>query len=37
MDFYLAAFARGHSLKLVTFDKGFQAFRRIGLDVLVLS
>jgi toxin-antitoxin system PIN domain toxin len=37
MDAYLAAFARGHSLRFVTFDKAFEELRRGGLDLLVLS
>ena len=37
MDSYLAAFAQGHSLQLVTFDKAFEKFRRTGLHLLVLA
>ena len=37
MDCYLAAFARCYSLRLVTFDKAFEALRRqIEFDLLVL-
>ena len=34
-DLYLAAFARGHGLRLVTFDRGFSRYE--GTDVLVLT
>lgn len=34
-DAYLAAFARGHGLRLVTFDRGFSRYE--GTDVLVLT
>jgi toxin-antitoxin system PIN domain toxin len=34
-DAYLAAFARGHGLRVVTFDNGFSRFE--GTDVLVLT
>jgi toxin-antitoxin system PIN domain toxin len=37
MDTYLAAFARGHSFRFVTFDSAFEKLRRMGLDLLVLS
>ncbi|HEX4999872.1 MAG TPA: TA system VapC family ribonuclease toxin [Terriglobia bacterium] len=37
MDAYLAAFARGHSLRFVTFDSGFASFRKAGVDVLILQ
>jgi uncharacterized protein len=37
MDSYLAAFAKGHSLQLVTFDKAFEKFRRAGVQLLVLA
>lgn len=34
-DAYLAAFARGHGLRLVTFDRGMEKYE--GTDVLVLA
>ena len=34
-DAYLAAFARGHGLRVVTFDRGFSKYE--GTDVLVLN
>jgi len=34
-DAYLAAFARGHGLRLVTFDQGFTRYE--GAEVLVLT
>ena len=34
-DLYLAAFAQGNSMRLVTFDKGFRALT--GLHVLILD
>lgn len=37
MDAYLAAFAVRAGLRFVTFDRGFQRFRKGGLDLLVLS
>lgn len=37
MDAYLAAFAIGFSLRLVTFDRGFEQFRDGGLDLLLLD
>jgi hypothetical protein len=37
MDSCLAAFAKGYTLRLVTFDKAFAPLQpRIGLDLLVL-
>lgn len=35
-DAYLAAFAIGHSLRLVTFDAGYRRFEPEGLDLLIL-
>lgn len=37
MDAYLAAFAMGHGRRLVTFDRGFEAYRKQGLDLLLLE
>lgn len=37
MDAYLAAFAMGHGLRMVTFDKGFETYRKKGLDLLLLT
>ncbi len=37
IDAYLAAFAIGYSLKLVTFDRGFESYRKSGLDLQVLQ
>jgi predicted nucleic acid-binding protein len=37
MDAYLAAFALGGGLRLVTFDRGFKAYARQGLRLLILS
>lgn len=37
MDAFLAAFAMGHGLRLVTFDRGFESYRRKGLDLLMLT
>ena len=37
MDAYLAALAKGLRVRLVTFDKGFERFRRMGLELLVLT
>lgn len=37
MDVFLAAFAAGHGLTLVTFDRGFESYRKRGLDLLLLS
>jgi uncharacterized protein len=34
MDFYLAAFAHGHELRLVTFDRGFKRLAEIEVAVL---
>ena len=34
-DAYLAAFAQGHGLQVVTFDRGFTRYE--GTDVLVLT
>lgn len=36
-DAYLAAFAIGHDIRLVTFDRDFQRFERDGLNLLLLS
>ncbi|HEV7404542.1 MAG TPA: TA system VapC family ribonuclease toxin [Chthoniobacteraceae bacterium] len=36
-DAYLAAFAIGHNLRLVTFDAGYRRFESEGLDLLVLQ
>ncbi len=36
MDAYLAAFALGHGLRLVTFDRGFESYREKGLNLLLL-
>jgi toxin-antitoxin system PIN domain toxin len=36
-DAYLAAFAIGHSIRLVTFDKGYRQFESYGLELLVLQ
>jgi toxin-antitoxin system PIN domain toxin len=33
-DLYLAAFAHGHGLRLVTFDRGFHRLREIEVEVL---
>ena len=33
-DLYLAAFAHGHGLRLVTFDRGFKRLREIEVEVL---
>jgi toxin-antitoxin system PIN domain toxin len=35
MDAYLAAFAMGHSMALVTFDRGFEPYRKKGLNVVL--
>lgn len=37
MDAFLAAFAMGHGLRLVTFDRGFESYRKKGLDLLLLT
>lgn len=37
MDAYLAAFALGARLRLVTFDRAFRQFESAGLDLLLLS
>lgn len=37
MDAFLAAFAMGHRLRLVTFDRGFEQYRGKGLDLLLLN
>lgn len=37
MDAFLAAFAMGHGLTLVTFDRGFEVHRKQGLPLLLLS
>jgi len=37
MDAFLAAFAKGYEMRLVTFDRGFEAYRKKGLDLLFLS
>jgi toxin-antitoxin system PIN domain toxin len=37
MDAFLAAFAMGHGLRLVTFDRGFEPYRKQGLDLLLLT
>lgn len=37
MDAYLAAFAEGSGLRLVTFDRGFRRYEKSGLSVLILS
>jgi uncharacterized protein len=37
MDAYLAAFALGYRMRFVTFDKGFERYRKHGLDLLVLK
>lgn len=37
MDAFLAAFAKGHGLRLVTFDRGFEPYRKKGLDLLLLT
>jgi predicted nucleic acid-binding protein len=34
-DAYLAAFARAHSLLLVTFDRGFARWARLDLNLLI--
>ena len=34
-DAYLAAFALASSRRLVTFDKGFAQFEKLGLDLLI--
>lgn len=36
-DAYLAAFAIGHGLRLVTFDTGYSRFEPEGLELLVLQ
>jgi predicted nucleic acid-binding protein len=37
MDTYLAAFAYGHGMRLVTFDRALDLFRKSAVDVLLLS
>lgn len=37
MDAYLASFAMGHFMRLVTFDRGFTAYRKQGLDLILLA
>ena len=37
IDAYLAAFAIGLSLRFVTFDKGFDRYKKSGLDLLLLK
>ena len=37
MDAYLAAFAIESRMRYVTFDRGFQKFAPLGLDLLLLS
>ena len=37
MDAYLAAFALGGCLRLVTVDHDFKAYQRDGLDLLLLN
>ncbi len=37
MDAFLASFAMGHGLRLVTFDRGFESYRKVGLDLLLLT
>lgn len=37
MDAFLAAFAMGYGLRLVTFDRGFENYRKKGLDLLLLK
>lgn len=36
MDAYLASFAIGYSFKFVTFDRGFETYRKQGLDLRIL-
>jgi toxin-antitoxin system PIN domain toxin len=36
-DAYLAAFAIGHAIRLVTFDAGYRRFEPHGLELLVLE
>ncbi|MEO7425031.1 MAG: TA system VapC family ribonuclease toxin [Fibrobacteria bacterium] len=37
MDALLSAFAMGYGFRLVTFDRGFETYRKAGLDLLLLS
>jgi len=37
MDAYLAAFAVETGMRLVTFDRGFQKFVPLGLNLLLLG
>jgi toxin-antitoxin system PIN domain toxin len=37
MDAFLSAFAMGHGFRLVTFDRGFEIYRKAGLDLLLLD